>query len=49
LIYRVEAVGGNLHVVLTVAVFSLNVLLMLFMAFKFIAEIVCKFLGFGYT
>ena len=42
LIYRVDAVGSNLHVVLTVAVFSLNVLLMSFMVFKFISEVVCK-------
>jgi len=43
LIYQVDDINSHVHVVVTIAVFSLNVLLMLFMVFKIISEIVCKF------
>ena len=42
LIYQVDDINSNVHVVLTIAVFSLNVTLMSFMVFKFISEVVCK-------
>jgi hypothetical protein len=43
LIYQIDDIDSSAHVLITIVVFSMNVLLMAFMVFKFIMEVVFEF------
>ena len=43
LIYQIDDIDSSVHVLITIVVFSMNVLLMFFMVFKFIMEVVFEF------
>jgi hypothetical protein len=43
LIYQIDDIDSSSHVLITIVVFSMNVLLMTFMVFKFIMEVVFEF------
>ena len=43
LIYQIDNIDSSVHVLITIVVFTMNVLLMAFMVFKFIMEVVFEF------